>query len=101
MKIITVNPNPDGSRSPLVDFSGASLPEGYVWIPAEFFSAFYPSGKRAAGFVNIEHDGVTVTACEWNEEAYQAWCAEHPEEPGVEPEPTDTEVLNTLLGVSE
>ena len=42
-----------------------------------------------------------MTSCVWNEEAYQAWCEENPEQPPVEPEATDTEVLNTLLGVTE
>ena len=74
---------------------------GTLIFPEKFYSVFHPSDKRAAGFVTIEHDGTTVTSCAWDEEAYQAWCDENPEQPEPEPELTDTEVLNTLLGVSE
>ncbi len=46
-------------------------------FPDEFMPIFYPSDKRAAGFVTIEDDGQRVTSCVWNEEAYQEWCAEN------------------------
>lgn len=45
------------------------------------------------GFVVVAEDG-TVTP---NTEAWEAWKASLP--PEVAPEPTDTEVLNVLLGV--
>lgn len=51
---------------------------GLLEFPDEFLSEFYKEGKRAAGFVIIEDDGEQVTACRWDEEAYQAWAAEHP-----------------------
>lgn len=41
----------------------------------------------------------TVYDVEPNTEAWEAWKASLPAE--TEPEPTDTEVLNTLLGVTE
>ena len=44
----------------------------------EFMSEYLKYGKRASGFVNITDDGTTVTSCVWDEEAYQAWCAENP-----------------------
>ena len=47
-------------------------------FPDEFMPVFYPSDKRAAGFVTIEDDGQRVTSCVWDEEEYQAWCAENP-----------------------
>lgn len=74
---------------------------GALIFPDEFWDIYHMPGKRAWGFVRITDDGKTVTSCVWNEEAYQAWCEENPEQPPVEPEATDTEVLNTLLGVTE
>lgn len=52
---------------------------GLLVFPDEFIPVFYPPDKRAAGFVQITDDGVKVTSCVWNEEAYQRWAAEHPE----------------------
>lgn len=52
---------------------------GLLAFPDEFLPEFYKEGKRAAGFVTIEDDGERVTDCRWDEEAYQAWVAEHPE----------------------
>lgn len=57
---------------------------GLVYFPDELISVFYPSDKRAAGFVTIEHDGTTVTSCVWDDEAYQRWAEDNPEQP--EPE---------------
>ena len=51
---------------------------GLLEFPDEFLSEFFKEGKRAAGFVVIEDDGKRVTACRWDEEAYQAWVEEHP-----------------------
>ena len=57
----------------------SSYSTGLLLFPDEFVPVFYPSDKRAAGFVNITDDGASVTSCVWNETAYQAWCAENPE----------------------
>lgn len=57
----------------------SSFSPGLIFFPDEFLPIFYPTDKRAAGFVTITDDGETVTSCVWNEEAYQAWCAENPE----------------------
>lgn len=57
--------------------------EGTIFFPDELLSEFYKPGKRAAGFVDIEHDGEKVTSCVWNEEAYQEWLA-------TQPDPLDT-----------
>ena len=46
----------------------------------------------------IEASSVTVTP---NTEAWEAWKKAEASKPKPELEPTDTEVLNTLLGVSE
>ena len=48
-------------------------------FPSKFLPVYFPTDKRAAGFVTIADDGETVTSCVWNETAYQAWCAENPE----------------------
>lgn len=60
---------------------------GLLAFPEEFLPVFYPPDKQAAGFVEIEHDGETVTGCRWNEEAYQAHLASLPEPGDPEPEP--------------
>lgn len=48
-------------------------------FPDEFLSVYFFKEKRAAGFVKIKDDGEKVISCEWDEEAYQAWCQENPE----------------------
>lgn len=73
---------------PIQSWSGKTPPSGCVEIPEDFVSVYNNPEKRSYGFVNITHDGTTVTSCEWNEEAYQQWCEENPEpEPTLEPEP--------------
>lgn len=52
---------------------------GLVLLPDEFLPEYFKEGKRAAGFVKIEHDGKKVTSCVWDEEAYQTWAEENPE----------------------
>lgn len=52
---------------------------GLLVFPDKFLGVFSPKDKRCSGFVRIVDDGVTVTSCEWDEDAYQAWCAENPE----------------------
>lgn len=52
--------------------------------------------------MDITVEDGAVTACTWNEDAYQAYIAGLPDpEPAPEPEPTADEVLNALLGVNE
>ena len=64
---------------PIQSWSGKTPPSGCVEIPEDFVSVYNNPEKRSYGFVNITHDGTTVTSCEWNEEAYQQWCEENPE----------------------
>ena len=52
---------------------------GLVLLPEEFLPEYFKEGKRAAGFVKIEHDGTKVTSCVWDEEVYQKWCEDNPE----------------------
>lgn len=70
---------------------------GCVELPEELLSAYLAS----KGFVVLTVDGGTVTAVEANQEALDAYNAEHPDVPEPEPEPTTEEILNALLGVSE
>lgn len=64
---------------------------GLLEFPDEFMQEFYKHDKRAAGFVTIEDDGKRVTSCVWNEEEYQAWCAENPAPDALESARTEKE----------
>lgn len=68
---------------------------GLVLLPDEFLPEYFKEGKRAAGFVKIEHDGTKVTSCVWDEEAYQKWAEENPETPAI-PQPTQEERIAAL-----
>ena len=101
MYIITKQTFNDGSRPALQTWDEAKPPEGYAICPDKFYSVFYSTSP--AGFVNITVEGDTVKTMTVNEDAYNAYVAEHPEpetpsEP-AEPEPTADEILNAILGV--
>ena len=64
---------------------------GLLEFPDKFMPIFYPSDKRAAGFVTITDDGQRVTSCVWDEVAYQAWCAENPAPDALESARTEKE----------
>ena len=70
-----LNINRDGKAYSALQFNPGP---GLLYFPDEFIPVFYPSDKRAAGFVTITDDGTTVTSCVWDETAYQAWCEENP-----------------------
>ena len=74
---------------------------GLVYFPDEFLSEYFKEGKRAAGFVEIEHDGTKVTSCVWDEEAYQQWCEANPEQPESEPELTVEERVTNIENAIE
>ena len=84
-------------RSVIQNIYSDTCPSGCVIFPEKFLPEYYKEGKRAAGFVNIEHDGTTVTSCTWNEEAYQKWCEENPE---TEPEPVTEYVTYAELAAA-
>ena len=75
MQYLYQTPSASGAYPPLQ----SSPAPGLLAFPEEFLPEFYPPDKQAAGFVEIEHDGGIVTACRWNEEAYQAYLAALPE----------------------
>ena len=68
--------------------------------PAEFF--LWPDGlsreifDQYEGFVTPEVSRGAVIRCTANKDAYEAWKAAQ-----MPPAPTDTEVLNALLGVDK
>ena len=70
-----LNPTKQGDAYPALQSNPAP---GLVYFPDGFIHIFYPSDKRAAGFVTIEHDGMQVTACAWDDEAYQRWVDANP-----------------------
>lgn len=70
-----LNLNKQGDAYPALQSNPAP---GLVYFPDGFIHVFYPSDKRAAGFVTIEHDGTTVTSCVWDDEAYQRWVEANP-----------------------
>lgn len=71
--------------------------EGMVALPDSLLSAYI----EAKGFVILDEvvDG-EVVGFTWNQEALDAYLAEHPEVPEPEPEATIEEILNALLGVT-
>ena len=84
MKIILLTPYESGSRPPLQDWDFPTLPEGYVWCPDDFVEVFYSTSP--SGFVNITVENDTVTEMTINQEALDAYIAEHPDKPEPEPE---------------
>lgn len=89
MYIILATPNESGSYPALQSWSSSNCPETHYFFPEEFYPVFYNADKQCAGFVNITVDAEirTVIACEWNEEAYQAYIATLP--PPYEPTNSD------------
>lgn len=97
MKIINIERT--APYPPLQSWDNPPIPDGWAEFPDQFHDIFYPPDKRAAGFVDITVEGGVVTSCTWNEELYQAWCEETPEQEEADPEPTMDEIINTMLGV--
>lgn len=100
MNIITIDPTSSGSHSAIQTWNYNTIPSGYaVWPDTVDTKDFY----QYNGFVNLSVDIIdnvqTVINYTPNLEAWEAWKASFP--PMPDPEPTDTEVLNTLLGVTE
>lgn len=97
MNIIKLEPSATGSRPPIQSWSGTGIPEGYIEVPEGVDTS---AMQDYMGFVDLtlDEDGV-LTGITGNDEAYQAYLDSLP--PETEPEPTDTDVLNTLLGVTE
>lgn len=97
MNIIKLKPSSTGSRPPVQSWDGYGIPEGYIEVPDDVDTS---AMQTHMGFVDltVDEDGV-LTAITGNDEKHQAYLDSLP--PETEPEPTDTDVLNTLLGVTE
>lgn len=96
MKIIKNTPFENGAYPSIQNWDGISPPEGYyVWLDGLDTENFY----QYNGFVTLNVLRGAVISYTPNEEAWEAWKATLPPEP--EPETTDTEILNMLLGMEE
>ena len=93
MKIIRIEANPSGSRPPIQDWNGGSLPDGYAYCPEEFVELFYSTNP--AGFVNIEVVDGTVSAMTINQEAFDAYIASLPTPQELTPSEKREEAYNT------
>lgn len=70
--------------------------EGMVELP----DVILPRYIATKGFAILEIDDGTVMDVEINQEAYDAYIAEHPDVP-EEDNPTTEDLLNAILGVAE
>lgn len=81
MYIISANANDNGGYAPLQKWQYKTCPANYHFYPDEFVSIFYAEDKRVAGFIKYEVDASnTVTSVEWNNEAYETYIANLPDE---------------------
>lgn len=91
MRIIRTTPDSNGAYPPPQVWSGR-VPEGYAVWPDSLSTEEF---EQHNGFVMLTIHRGWVADYEINTEAWEAW------EPAPEPEGvSDTDVLNTLLGVS-
>lgn len=67
--------------------------DGDYALPDELLPAYIDS----MGFVNIEVEDGVVMSVTRNEEAYEAYIAEHPPQPEPEPQPTAEDTRDALL----
>lgn len=88
--------NPEKRESGAYGNMQSNYAPGLLAFPDEFFPEYFKEGKQCAGFVNIEHDGSTVTSCTWDEGAYQAYIATLPEDEPEPYTPTTDERLTSL-----
>ena len=93
MYIISATPSAAGQYPAIQRTTHAAPPEGFLWWPDSLEQQTF---LQYEGFVILDIQRNTVASYQPNEAAYEAWKASQPA-----PEPTDAEVLNTLLGVSE
>ena len=92
MYYINATPNESGNYgNPM----GQVFP-GCVALPDELLGPYI----EAKGFVYLEIENGEVVAVEVNQEALDAYLAEHPDQPETEPEPTSEDLFNILLGVN-
>lgn len=97
MNIIKLEAFANGGRPALQAWSYPVAPDGYVLCPDKFRDTF--CSTNPSGFVNIVVEDGIVTEMTINQEAIDSYLASLPEPEEVIPEPTNDEILNTLLGV--
>lgn len=93
MYILSKTKTEAGRYPALETWPGLTAPAGFYWWPDSLEQQTF---LQYEGFVILDIQRNTVASYQPNEAAYEAWKASQPA-----PEPTDAEVLNTLLGVSE
>ena len=93
MYILNKTKSEAGQYPAIQHHDGLTAPEGFYWWPDYLEQQTF---LQYEGFVILDIQRNTVASYQPNEAAYEAWKASQPA-----PEPTDAEVLNTLLGVSE
>lgn len=93
MYIMNKEKSEAGQYQGIQSWDGLTAPEGFYWWPDNLDRSRF---DQYEGFVILKVARNTVVSYEPDVEAYEAWKASQPE-----PEPTDTEILNTLLGVTE
>lgn len=92
MFYIKAQPNESGNYgNPM----GQPFP-GCVALPDELLDPYI----QARGFVYLEIENGEVVAVEVNQDALDAYLAEHPDQPEPEPKPTSEDLFNILLGVN-
>lgn len=96
--ICGIIPNADGMCNGIQSWNGVVPPNGYAFIPDEFIPVFHSTSP--AGFVTVTVVDNTITEMTVNTEAHNAWVAAHPVPEPKPKQPTVTEILNALLGVT-
>lgn len=71
----------NGGHYPIQSWNGATPPDGYAFVDESWFSVFYPTDKKAAGFVNVTYsdDGLNVVNMVWDDESYEAYAQTLPD----------------------
>lgn len=93
MYYINATPNESGNYgNPM----GQPFP-GSVGLPDDLLSDYI----NAKGFVIPVIENGDVVSLEVNQEALDAYNAEHPDVPEPDPQPTTEDIINVLLGVTE
>lgn len=88
MKLIRTTPNPSGAYPPIQEGQFSAVPEGMAVWPEELDTANFYQYNGFVTLVTAQSEGIAVvTGYEVNTEAWEAWTASLPPDPGPEPEP--------------
>lgn len=91
MLVISKTKSSYGQYPPIQKSSSAGIPAGFYWWPDNLEQNTF---NQYEGFVILDVARNTVKSYKPNEDAYNDW-----KDTPIETEPTDTEILNVLLGV--